>query len=65
MSTLRRISLLAAFVLLSACGDKVPESQAAKEIGQQPKKTVNSVASKVNEAMQQGQGSERLKEGDK
>jgi hypothetical protein len=56
---------LTAVVLISACGDKVPESQAAKEIGQQPKKTVDSVSSKVNEAMQQGQGSERLKEGDK
>jgi hypothetical protein len=57
---------LAVVLLLSACGDKVPESEAAKRIGQQPKKTVNSVASKVNDLMQQqGQGSERLKEGDK
>jgi hypothetical protein len=48
--------------VLCACGDKVPESQAAKQVGQQPKKTVDSVSSKVGEAMQQGQGSERLKE---
>ena len=62
MSTLRKISFLTAIVLLSACGDKVPESEAAKRIGQQPKKTVDSVASKVGNLMQQGQGSERLQE---
>ena len=62
MSTLRKISLLSAIFLLSACGDKVPESEAAKRIGQQPKKTVDSVSSKVGDLMQQGQGSERLKE---
>jgi hypothetical protein len=41
----------------------VPESEAARRIGQQPKKTVDSVSNKVNDLMQQqGQGSERLKE---
>jgi hypothetical protein len=65
LSTLRRISFFTALLLLSACGDKVPESEAAKRVGQQPKKTVDNVSSKVGEAMQQGQGSERLKEGDK
>jgi len=40
----------------------VPESEAAKRIGQQPKKTVDSVSSKVGNLMQQGQGSERLQE---
>ena len=59
MSTLLRISLV---LLLAACGDKVPESEAAKRIGQQPKKTVDSVSSKVGNLMQQGQGSERLQE---
>lgn len=63
MSTLRRISAAAvAGLLLAACGDKVPESEAAKRIGQQPKKTVDSVSSKVGNLMQQGQDSERLKE---
>jgi len=52
-------------LLLSACGDKVPESEAAKRIGQQPKKTVDSVSSKVGDLMQQGQGSERLREDQK
>ena len=50
------------FLAIVACGDKVPESEAARRIGQQPKKTVDSVSRKVGEAMQQGQGSERLKE---
>jgi hypothetical protein len=51
--------------LLSACGDKVPESEVAKRVGQQPKKTVDNVSSKVGDLMQQGQGSERLKEDQK
>jgi hypothetical protein len=55
--------LIACFVLtLAACGDKVPQSEASKRIGDQPKKTVDSVSSKVGNAMQQGQGSERLRE---
>ena len=63
MSTLRKISALALVGLLAAaCGDKVPESEAAKRIGQQPKKAVDSVSSKVGNLMQQGQDSERLKE---
>jgi hypothetical protein len=52
-------------VIAAGCGDKVPESEAAKRIGQQPKKTVDSVSSKVGDLMQQGQGSERLKEDQK
>ena len=63
MSTRRKISALALVcLLLAACGDKVPESEAAKRIGQQPKKTIDSVSSKVGNLMQQGQDSERLKE---
>jgi hypothetical protein len=49
-------------VLLAACGDKIPESEAAKRLGQQPKKIVDRVTTDVGRAMQQGQGSERLKE---
>jgi len=62
LSILRRIEFLIIVVLLAACGDKVPESEAARRIGQQPKKLVDSVSSKVGDAMKQGQGSERLKE---
>ena len=63
MSTLRRIeALLVVAFLLAACGDKVPESEAARRLGQQPKKIVDRVTTDVGKAMQQGQGSERLKE---
>ena len=63
MSTRRRIeALLVVALLLAACGDKVPESEAAKRLGQQPKKIVDRVTTDVGKAMQQGQGSERLKE---
>jgi hypothetical protein len=44
---------------LAACS---PEQ--SRNIGAQPKKTVDSVSSKTGAAMQQGQGSERLKEGE-
>jgi len=61
-----RLLLACAVLLAAACGDKVPQSEAARRIGQQPKKTVDSVTNKVTDAMQQGgQGSERLKEGEK
>ncbi len=63
MSTLRRIeALLVVALLLAACGDKVPESEAARRLGQQPKKIVDRVTTNVGSAMQQGQDSERLKE---
>ena len=55
MSTLLRTSLV--FVLLCSCS---PEQ--SKQIGNQPKKTVDSVSSKVGNLMEQGQGSERLQE---
>jgi hypothetical protein len=55
LSTLLRTSL--ALVLLAGCS---PEQ--SKAIGQQPKKTVDKVTTDVNKAMQQGQGSDRLKE---
>ena len=59
MSILQKTSLLlVASLVLASCG----ESEEAKKIGQQPKKTVDSVSSKVGNLMQQGQGSERLKE---
>jgi len=55
-----RLILTGLIVALAACS---PEQ--SKNIGAQPKKTVDSVTNKVNSAMQQGgQGSERLKEED-
>jgi len=52
-----RIVILGLVLLLAAC---TPEQ--SKNIGAQPKKTIDSVSSKVTDLMQQGQGSERLKE---
>ena len=50
---LHRLPLTAA-ALLAACGDKVPESKAAKEIGNIPKQTIDKAASGVDNAMTQG-----------
>ena len=61
MSTLQKISPLVLSLLLAAC---TPEQ--SKEIGNQPKKTVDKVTTDINKAMQQGgQDSERLKEDQK
>ena len=58
MSTLRRTSLaLAVALALAACTE-----EQSKSVGQIPKKTVDKAAADINKAMQQGQGSERLKE---
>jgi hypothetical protein len=55
-----RILSIALVVLLAACS---PEQ--SKNIGAQPKKTIDNVTNKINDAMKQGQGSERLKEDQK
>ena len=49
--------------MLLAAGLAACSPEQSKEIGQQPKKTVDRVTTDVNKAMQNaGQGSERLKE---
>jgi hypothetical protein len=55
-----RILIVGLVVLLAACS---PEQ--SRNIGAQPKKTIDNVTNKINEAMKQGQDSERLKEGEK
>jgi hypothetical protein len=45
---------------LAAC---TPEQ--SQEVGRIPKKTLDKAAAGIDKAMQQGQGSERLKEDDK
>jgi hypothetical protein len=45
---------------IAAC---TPEQ--SREVGRMPKKTVDKAAADIDKAMQQGQGSERLKEEDK
>ena len=56
------IFCICALVLLVACGDKVPESKAAKELGNVPKQTIDKAVGGVENAMTQG--AERLKDGD-
>ena len=50
----------AALALLAACGDKVPESKAAKDIGNIPKQTIDKATSGVDKAMTQD--TDRLKD---
>ena len=64
MSILRRTSLAFACALALAVAAACTEEQ-SREIGRIPKKTVDKAAADVQKAMQQGQGSERLKEDDK
>ena len=45
-------ALLAA--VLAACGDKVPESEAAKKLGEVPKQTEQKARQDVTRALQQG-----------
>ena len=50
----RRIGTLAVLIgVLSGCGDKVPESQAAKSVGAAPKQTVDAATSAVGKAMEE------------
>ena len=66
MSILPRTSsvflALALIISVSGC-DFSAEKEASKRLGDQPKKTIDGVSSKVGNLMQQqGQGSERLQE---
>jgi uncharacterized lipoprotein YehR (DUF1307 family) len=58
LSTLRKIELLivaaALAAVLAGCGDKVPQSEASKKIGEQPKQVLNKVEADVNKAVQKG-----------
>ena len=51
-----------ALAMLVACGDKVPESKAAKDAGNVPKQTLDKAVSGVENAMTQS--ADRLKDGD-
>ncbi len=48
---------------LAGCGDKAPESEAAKKLGSQPKQAVDKAAADVGKALQQG--TERRQEAEK
>jgi hypothetical protein len=59
---MRKCLLVIAVLLVAACGDKVPESKAAKAVGSAPKQTVDKAAAGVNEAM--GKAAERVQDQD-
>jgi predicted small lipoprotein YifL len=54
MAAARMLVLAAALAALAACGDKVPESQAAKKIGAVPKQTVDKATDDAAKALEQG-----------
>lgn len=41
-------------LFLHGCGDKPPQSEAAKKVGEQPKQLLNQVEADVNKALQKG-----------
>lgn len=50
-----RVAICAfALALLAACGDKVPESKAAKELGNVPRQTIDKAATDVDKALAKG-----------
>ena len=55
-----RILILGLAMAIAAC---TPEQ--SQNIGAQPKKTIDNVTNKVQDAMKQGQDAERLKDADK
>jgi len=59
----RRVLSLVVWLVVAACGDKVPESKAAKEVGNIPKQAIDRATTGVDSAIQQG--AERMKEEDK
>ena len=48
---------------LVACGDKVPQSEAAKQVGNQPKQAVDKAAADAAVAVQQGAARTREADG--
>jgi hypothetical protein len=46
--------MLTAVALMSACGDKVPESEAARSAGAAPKQTLDKIGDDTAKALQQG-----------
>lgn len=44
----------AAALGLGGCGDRTPQSEAARKIGEQPKQLLNQVETDVNKALQKG-----------
>lgn len=51
---MRALFAVAAFAVLAGCGDKVPQSEASKKLGDQPKQVVDKAAVDTTKALQQG-----------
>ena len=60
---MRLVCLMMTVLLMAACGDKVPESKAAKEVGNIPKQTIDRATTGVDSAIQQG--TDRIREEEK
>ncbi len=50
----RVVALFVGLALLAGCGDKVPESEAAKKLGNAPKQIIDKTVTDVNQAVKQG-----------
>ena len=59
---MKAILVLSALLCVGACGDKVPESKAAKELGNIPKQTLDKATTGVDQALTKG--AENLKQAD-
>jgi predicted small lipoprotein YifL len=51
---MRALLAVAVFAVLAGCGDKVPQSEASKKLGDLPKQAVDKAASDAAKALQQG-----------
>jgi len=60
---MKLVCLMMTVLLTAACGDEVPESKAAKEVGNVPKQTVDRATTGVDSAIQQG--ADRIREEEK
>ena len=60
---MRALVAVALLALLTGCGDKVPQSEAAKQIGNAPKQTVDKATQDTTKALQQG--ADRTREADR
>ena len=48
---MKPILVIGILVFAAACGDKVPESKAAKEVGNIPKQTLDKAATGIDQAL--------------
>jgi hypothetical protein len=47
-------ALIAAAALAAGCGDKVPESEASRRAGEQPKKIIDKASTDLSKALEKG-----------